>query len=550
MGLLASLWKGIKALPGLIFPFLVKAGDWRHWSPLVRWTVHFLVLALFLVLLGYLNYLFDLERILRAPLPMLRKVWLPLLFLLIYIQGWLGFYLWKILGAEEEGSAYPDIDSAWAEAVQALAQADIDIREVPLFLVLGQPRGGLANLFVASHLNLTVRSTGHGASTPLQVYANREGIYVTCAGVSLLARQSFLLLEQESAPQTASPAPWSGPPGAASGAAQPGLDPAQAATPVLTWDSIPAPEPEKAGGVATEPLLALEQVDLNDLGQPETPSQQVQPQRPLLLQKTQETEQCTARLKHLCVLIGKSRQPYCPANGLLLLLPWELTETETDATHAGRLCQRELDIIRDALHLQVPAFALVCDMERELGFREVLARLPEAQRLHRLGLRLPLVPDVKPEEVPGVVERGVEWVCDTLFPLLIYRLLRLPPKDAANPSLVERGNVRLHQLLVSVWQRRLQLGHLVKRGFLSARDGQNLFGGFFFGATGTDPTQEQGFITNVMALLVENQNFVSWTAEALHEDRRYRLVTRAGYALALVLMATLFILGFYFWYSG
>src|SRR5262249_8256618 len=154
MGFLASLWNGLTSLPGLLLPFLARAADWRQWPPWVRWTLHFLLLAAVLVLLGYLNYLFDLERILRAPLPILRPVWLPILLLLIYILGWLGWWLWRILGAEEGSSPFPDIDAAWHEALTALAQAGIDPRDAPLFLVLGQPLGSEEKLFAASPLPL------------------------------------------------------------------------------------------------------------------------------------------------------------------------------------------------------------------------------------------------------------------------------------------------------------------------------------------------------------------------------------------------------------
>ena len=54
MGLLLKLWNGLLALPGLIFPFLVKAADWRHWRPWVFWLLHFLLICAVLVLLTYL----------------------------------------------------------------------------------------------------------------------------------------------------------------------------------------------------------------------------------------------------------------------------------------------------------------------------------------------------------------------------------------------------------------------------------------------------------------------------------------------------------------
>ena len=50
--------------------------------------------------------------------------------------------------------------------------------------------------------------------------------------------------------------------------------------------------------------------------------------RPLLLKNTDEVELLSSRLKYLCRLIVRDRQPYCPANGILLLIPLAATDSE------------------------------------------------------------------------------------------------------------------------------------------------------------------------------------------------------------------------------
>src|SRR5690606_11915860 len=98
-----------------------------------------------------------------------------------------------LLRAESEVSEFPDIDSAWAEATRHLDQAGIDLTETPLFLILGEPRGSGPALFDAAHLPLLVSYSPRQPDAPLHLYADRDGIYVTCPGASLLGRQSGLL---------------------------------------------------------------------------------------------------------------------------------------------------------------------------------------------------------------------------------------------------------------------------------------------------------------------------------------------------------------------
>src|SRR4051795_553440 len=110
------IWGGLKGLAKLIFPVFARARDLRHPGPRLRWALRLLALATILVLLGFINYWADLARVLRAPLPILRMVGLPLLFLLIYLMSWLSWWLWELLTVERGVSEFPDIDEAW-EAV-------------------------------------------------------------------------------------------------------------------------------------------------------------------------------------------------------------------------------------------------------------------------------------------------------------------------------------------------------------------------------------------------------------------------------------------------
>src|SRR5262249_46803739 len=123
-------------------------------------------------------------------------------------------------------------------------------------------------------------------------------------------------------------------------------------------------------------------------------AQKTQKPRPLLLKYTEEVKRLTARLKHLCRLIVRDRHPYCPVNGILLLLPFGATDRKEDADQIGAICQQDLAALRQALQVHCPVIALVCDLEIAAGFREFIERFPAEQRQRRVGQRFPLAPDL------------------------------------------------------------------------------------------------------------------------------------------------------------
>lgn len=525
MTLLAKMWAGLKALPGLIFPFLGKAATLRGLSPWLRWTLHAVFLALLLGFLTYLNWLFDLEKVLRTPLGFLRKIWLPLLVFLIYLLGWLGWWLRKLLGPEEKSSAFPDIDAAWAEALEALDKAGIDLSEAPLFVVLGQPQSTEESLFAAADLPLQVRHVPRRPTAPLHLYASRDGIYLTCGGASLLARQTALLteevVEEEGGARAAAPP-------------VPEVPASDAAKRTLHWHAVAG---QKAAGVSTAPAAAPFEM---------SPSRA---RRNRLLLADDEAEILTARLEHLGRLIVRERRPYCPANGILVLLPWAVSGTDNDAQQTARLCQRDLTALRQVLRVQCPVFALVSDLDRAAGFRELIARLPPGQRQQRLGRSFPLAPDLTAEQLPEMIQDGIRWACDTLFPNLIYRLLALDATEQGPEAPAVVGNARLYQLLGELRARRQRLGDLLRRAVVRPERGATLFGGCYFAGTGRDPANEHAFCAGVFPLLQDNQNFVSWTPEALAEEMKLRRGTVYGYAALAVLAILLLVAAYFFWPS-
>src|SRR5260370_33162532 len=104
---------------GLILPVFAKAGDFRGLGAL-KWVIHFLLVALILALLWFINWKFGVGRLIKAQNVYLRDYFLPILFVLIYALCWLVWMVWKLLGSEQTSSEFRDIDDAWEEGLQGL----------------------------------------------------------------------------------------------------------------------------------------------------------------------------------------------------------------------------------------------------------------------------------------------------------------------------------------------------------------------------------------------------------------------------------------------
>jgi hypothetical protein len=539
MGLITKIWNGFRQLLGLILPFFARARDLRGKGPQFRRVLHVVLLLAVLVVLGIINYLFNLGQYLRAPW-IVRETWLPLLFLLVYVVSWLGWWLWQLLQPEEESSDFPDIDAAWEAAVSDLNEAGIDLTEAPLFLVLGRAAAPEEALFAAAQLQLTVKQAPRRGDAPLHVYANRDAIYVTCAGASLLGRQAGILSEDAAG----APAyPMAAASGGLDGGESQG-DPFKTLQPRGAMKGIQEilARADREGRAPTE----QEQEELRGLMAQEKGEHGARASRPPLLRNESEVQRLTARLKHLCQLIVRDRRPFCPANGLLLLVPLAAADSEEDANQTAAICHHDLAAVRDVFQIHAPVFALLCDLEKAPGFSEFLQRFPQDQRQRRLGQRFPLVPDVAPDKLPPAIDSAVGWICQALFPTWVYKMFRME-KSAQDITGVVQGNTRLYQLLSEMRERQKHFSRILTRGLLLDAPGPLLFGGCYVAGTGADPDKEQGFVAGTFRRLTENQDYVSWTDDALVQDADYRSWTTYGYVFLGIFTAVMIGVVYWFW---
>jgi hypothetical protein len=548
MAFLTWLVDGLRRLAGLVLPFFARAGDFRRLGPKLWWLVHILVVVAVLGVLAYLNLgplRHVLQRLVNAapPIPL---IWFPLLGLIIYILFWLLWWLLKLLEPEEEYSRFPDIDTAWEEARGALNEAGIDLTKWPMFLLLGRPAAGEETLFQAAQFTLLVKYAPSRANAPLHVWATREAIYVTCTGASLLGRQATIFAEETEDLSNGSGGPPAPP------------EPSTFALDRSIGGSIGLGEmpqevkrlqlllnKKKDGTLSEEERQELDRLSAPGGGRA-APGRRP---RPLLLKNLEQVQEDTDRLEHLCRLLVRSRKPDSGVDGLLVLVPFAATDTEADATQTGEICQRDLAAARRGLGVHCPRLVMFCDLEKVPGFTEFITHFPKDERVQkRLGQRFPLLPDLDEEQIPGMIQGGMSWVCHMLFPSLIYKFLRLEGQEPDEITKEMRGNYQLIQLMSQMRKRAPQLGRILVRGLATAQEGPSLFGGGYLAATGRDADREQAFVAGVLNRLIQEQTYVSWTEETLAEDATYQRWAFYGIlGLAAFVLGQLLLIGLLWW---
>ena len=259
--------------------------------------------------------------------------------------------------------------------------------------------------------------------------------------------------------------------------------------------------------------------------------------RTSLLEETELVEQCTVRLKHLCRRIARDRRPYCPVNGILVLIPLAATDGQTEANETAVLLERDLETVHQTLQVNCPLVVVVCDTEEAPGAEVLLDRFPDQQRKRRLGVPLPPLADCEAAALPEVLREAVRWTCQDLVPPLVYRLVQGGGSEGGKDETELRGNVKLYHFLHDIRRRREHLTRILTRAIAFGDDRRWLPAGLYLAATGSDAVRQQGFAGGIFPQLLEVQNDVSWTRQALAEDAACRRWAKAGYAGLACLLA-------------
>ena len=498
-----------------IWHFLTSSGLW--W--VILWILH--IVLVFAILLGLyaINRHYHLESDLLSPFPRLHRYWLPLLFILIYLGGWLGWWFFRLLTDPRDGQ-YPDIDAAWTAGLKALESAGIDPVEVPLFLVIGKPRSGMADFFAATKLPFAVRAEPRRPDAPVQVYATREAVFVACEGASVLCKLSDGFAARKT---TAIPPP------AAPGSVDLLDSPDR---PLDVFAGEPGP-PEVASQTTTAGNSGLEEW-LPRPGVDDIPSV-----------PRDEVSRSASRLKYLCRLIAERRRPYCPANGLVWLLPIAGTESDAAADQTAIAAHADSLAVESGLQVYCPAVAVLCDAQELAGFHDLLRGIPETMARERLlGRSFPLVPGLPPHDRPAMLFAGIDWVARFLVSGVVYQ--RFGSEAEGNGERWSTANARLWCLTDELFARRGAITRMIGQGLADGIDRPPMLAGAYLAGTGPDE-RDQAFAMGVVQQLIALQNNVGWTAAAIAEEADYARMSTVGYAAAIVLAVAVATFGYTTW---
>jgi hypothetical protein len=513
--------KFLKSLWDLAFPMFAAGQTVASANAPAAWFARVVLISFVLLILTLLNQAesFGIFRLVDSPA--IRRIWLPLFALSLYVMLWLGWWLYRVLNRDIEpvSSEFPDIDRAWSQALEALVREEIHLDSVPLFLILGWPSKTEAAMFQAAGIKALVKQAPANPDEPLHVTANRDGIWLTCPGASLVGQQHQTAFGDRSAEAT------------------------------LTGRADDTPDPFKSIGIgqAGGETLRLEDF-LASFKQARAQAQAAAKPR-----KLTNPEHHLARLRHLARLITRDRGGFCPINGVLITLPISVVDAKGVAEEIAAACRADLTTAFEAFRMRCPVLIMLCGLEDVPGFTEVVDNLPGDQVRKRMGQRFPLIPELPASAVAENIEGSVDSITTGLFPSMVFALFQVEARKDEDPEAVLKQNCQLFRFLSAMQQKQDRLAHLVRDCLPTLPGDPLMFGGCYFAATGLSSANEQAFASGVlMRLIREDQDSVTWTEETLEDDsaawRQARLVKVAlGLVIALGVLTGLVLVASRYW---
>ena len=486
---------------------------------------------------------------------------------------------------EGEGSPFPDIDSAWKAGVEALRDNGLSLDAMPVFLVMGSPDGAKnAALATASGRQFRVAAVPD-APAPLQWYADAESVFLFLNSIgsisalnALIEKQGFV---QSSGPSFApiSDAPTA--PIAQPAAAEPAAGGPQSQTGTLTLQAPVSPGGGGAGSAPQPVLGGMAEATQPATAQPPAgtttaeelkktplrgtmmfppagsstatataaPVQQsvahsIAPLRSTMSEAAvelpvKEADLQRRRLHYLIRLFARRREPLCPINGAVTLLPFAAIEAgASQAVALERAVRSDIEVIQHGGQVRFPVSAMIVGLEEERGFSELIRRVGrERAAVQRFGRGYDLRGLPSEEEMAAfgahVVGAFEDWV---------YSLFR------EEDSLAHPGNTLLYGLLCKVRSTlKGRLTDILAKGYgydarRHSEEEAFLFSGCYFAATGSTEDR-QAFVRGVFDKLEDEQESVEWTRNAVVSHRsRKRIIglgAAASAALAIALAAML-----------
>jgi len=526
----------LRWIGGLFLPMFTRP----RISPGLLWFLHFLLIAAITVGLWYVGRRIEIGRNIEARWPIIREIWLPLLFLLLYFIAWQAWWIWKLLQPESIESVFPDIDDAWGQVVESLAKAGIGIGDTPVYLVFGRVSGAEESIFQGVPGGLAVTG-GSPSGSPVRGFANADGIYVTCPGASLLGNLGTTA--QAPMAQAIDQSIRAGRGGMDMGASI-GMDKSIGMGSV-GGDIGRVQQIIRAAREQNRSLTDAERAEVRRLSEGGAPLALPAGGRPAtLMQDPGEVEYRQARLAHLCALIARSRWPLCPINGAVVYVPIDDCASDEVAQQLGLIARQDVRTAADVLKLDFPIYALLGGLEALTGEGEFLMKFGADRKGQRLGKGLPLAPDLSADAAADEAEKSTKWLFHTLLPYWVFKLFHVE-RGSEGPAASTRENAELFQFLNTVRQRGGAAARLIGRLATAGEAGPLRFGGVYLTANAPQVAPGPLFADEFFKKVKGSQGEVAWADAAFADDARFRRLTKAGYIfLVVVVLAVLALAGY------
>ena len=491
--------------------------------------------------------------------------WRIILVLLLVVAIPIVLYRGLKLWLEGDKSRFPDIDYAWNAGIKALQQNGLSMDSAPVFLVLGSHNERHEREFMrAAGHDFRVRAVPEGAS-PLHWYAEPDAIFLFCTDASWLSALAALAEKKPIENVTPAPLPATAPPvPRATPATPPAAGGGGVAQPSQPATAAPAASTPARGTVMLDQFLNQQPSAAQPTPPPATPASYVAEQsssgsanpdsEPLpqpmavipgtiptgqeevlaVVSPVEATERLQ-RLQYVCQLLRGSRKSLCGVNGILTLLPFQLMQSSpVEVEELQRAIKSDLLAIQRELRVRCPVTSLVVGLDRETGFSELVRRVgPERAVSQRFGRRF----DVRTLAQRNELTIYCEHVCG-VFEDWVHTLFR------EQQALTRPGNTRLYSLLCKVrCNLKTRLAEILVGGYgyderQFTEDDPFLFSGCYFAATGETPDR-QAFVKGVIDKLIDEQEYVEWSQQALIANRRYRRLAIVGFLISAALLTNL-----------
>jgi hypothetical protein len=438
-------------------------------------------------------------------------------------------YFFVKLWLEGDVSLYPDIDRAWDEGVAALAEKGIQLKDYPLFLILGAANEAACDaLFDSGKVRLTLAGAPKG-QTPLHWYASEQGIFLALTGTGRLGRLAQLAVAA---------------PGSARGGGGGGGAPITA-TMVVGGGAMQNPfasstspfDSDAPGGGGGGAILGTLMASPGEWVKTDGGQAAPAPRSSSGMSHGEGEEQ-TARLEYVLRRLRRARQPYCADNGILTVLPHPAINDIVFAKEIPPAVRADLESHYAATNLASSVTALVTGMEVEEGFTELVRRVGmEHAKNGRFGKGFDVWNLATDENMDALSSHA----CGS-FEDWVYKLF------STDDGMEHRSNGKLFAMLCWV-RRHLQprLRNVLVGGYATDHEDADstprLFSGCYFAATGRQG-ESQAFVRSVFDKLDQLAGDLQWSDAALREEATYSWITRLLTLINAVLLVAAVFLGY------